>query len=99
MLAEDHLVVEFDVENSAAAFDQLGIDAVFLLDCVRQTDGCGLVVSLHAVFDGHSHELVSFLWFGYYTLTPLFRTVRHPDFISERAFCGPLGPIPAGFLQ
>jgi len=58
-LAEDQLAVDADVEDAAAALDQLGLDAELALDCVRQTGGLGKVVSLAAVLDRHFHVVFS----------------------------------------
>ncbi len=55
VLAPELLAVGGDVEDSAGALDQLGFYAEFLFDGVRQTGGGGLVVSLHAEFDGDIH--------------------------------------------
>ena len=54
-LAVDELAIHLDVKNSAAAGDHLDLNLELTLDSVRQTDGLGLVVSLHAVFDGNMH--------------------------------------------
>lgn len=54
-LAVDELAIHLDVKNSAAAGDHLDLNLELTLDSVRQTDGLGLVVSLHAVFDGNVH--------------------------------------------
>ena len=54
-LTVDELAIHLDVKDSAAAGDHLDLDLELTLDGVRQTDGLGLVVSLHAVFDGNAH--------------------------------------------
>ena len=54
-LTVDELAVHLDVKDSAAARDHLDPNLELALDGVRQTDGLGLVVSLHAVFDGNVH--------------------------------------------
>ena len=59
VLAEDEVAVETDVEDAATALDQLGLNAVLLLDHLRQTGGFGQVVSFSAVFDGHFHVVLS----------------------------------------
>jgi cell division FtsZ-interacting protein ZapD len=58
LLREDELAVQPDVEDAAAALDQLGADAQLLLQLVRQTGGARQVVSGHAVLDGNvfSHD-------------------------------------------
>ena len=55
LLAVDQLAVDFDVEDAPAALDELGVDAEFGLNGVRQTGGLGSVVSFHAVLDGNVH--------------------------------------------
>jgi hypothetical protein len=55
VLAEDALTVDLDVEDAAAALDQVRPRAGFFLNSVRQTGGLGFVVSLHAVSDGYRH--------------------------------------------
>ena len=55
ILGEDQFSVGGDIEDAAAAFDELGLDAVGLLDGLRQTGGFGEVVSLHAVLDADLH--------------------------------------------
>jgi len=51
LLREDQFAVEHDLELTAAAGDQLYLDAVFLLELSRQTGGLGEIVSLNAVGD------------------------------------------------
>ena len=60
LLREDQIAVGNDLEDTAAAIDQLCLDAELALDGGRQTGGLGAVVSFHAVFDGDSHGLL--LW-------------------------------------
>jgi hypothetical protein len=55
MPAVNQLAVDLYVEDPAAAPDQLDLDRVLLLDCVRQTGGCRFVVSLSAVLDADFH--------------------------------------------
>ncbi len=55
-LAEDQLAVRDDLENAAAAGNQLRLDLKLLLNGVRQTGGSGQVVSLRAVGDGNLHD-------------------------------------------
>lgn len=59
VLAEDRFAVDDDVEHTATALDQLGLDADFLLDRSRQTGGIGVVVSFTAVGDRDGHALNS----------------------------------------
>ncbi len=54
-LAVDQLAIDFDVEDSPAAFDEFDLNAELSLDRVRQTGGLGRVVSLYAVFNGNVH--------------------------------------------
>lgn len=54
-LTVDELAVHLDVKDSAAAGDHLDLNLELALDGIRQTDGLGLVVSLHAVFDRNVH--------------------------------------------
>lgn len=51
VLAVNEVAIDLDVEDSPGAGDHLAIGAKVLLDVCRQTDGCGFVISLHAVFD------------------------------------------------
>jgi hypothetical protein len=60
-LAPNLRPVHMHVKHAAGAFDQLGIDAEFILDRLRQTGGCGKVVSLHAILDRDVHERNSFI--------------------------------------
>ena len=55
LLAVDQLAIDFDVEDSPAAFDELGVDVELGLNRVRQTGGLRRVVSFYAVFDGNAH--------------------------------------------
>jgi len=52
LFGEQLLVTELDLEGAAAALDQTGGQVELLFDLGRQTGGAGVVVSLHAVFDG-----------------------------------------------
>ena len=56
VLREDEVAVGDDVEDAAAAFDQLGLDTELALQPGLQTGGLGQVVSLHAVGDGDPHR-------------------------------------------
>ena len=51
VLAEDFVAIQDHIEDAAAALNHLRFDARFALDCCRQTDGFGFVVSLYAVGD------------------------------------------------
>ena len=62
VFAVDEIAVGPDVEDSAAALDQLTFEPKFLLDCVRQTDGFWIVVSLYAVLDRDSHKMLLVLF-------------------------------------
>ncbi len=55
VLAVDQIAIDFDVEDSAAATDQLAINPDVAFDICRQTDGHRLVISLHAVLDRNVH--------------------------------------------
>jgi len=55
MFGEDQLPIQFDVENSTAARDELGCDVVFFLDLGRQTGGLRLVISTRAIRDSNDH--------------------------------------------
>ena len=59
VLGEDQITIDDDVKDPARAFDELGLDAEFVLDCVRQTGSRGQVVSHPAVFDADLHADVS----------------------------------------
>ena len=61
LLGEDQLAIGHHLEDATSGFDILDLDPVLLLQLVRQTGGSGLVVSLNAVFDGHTHHRPSFL--------------------------------------
>ena len=54
-LAVDQVAVDGHIEYAAGAFGQFGLDPECLVNRVRQTDGLGVVVSLHAVFDTDFH--------------------------------------------
>jgi len=53
LLGEDQLAVHADLEDAAARLDEVGLDAVLLLDLGRQTGGARLVVSNAAVLDAN----------------------------------------------
>jgi hypothetical protein len=55
---EDHPAVGDDVEDTAAPFDEIRLDAEMLPDCGRQTGGPGQVVSLAAIGDGQVHAVL-----------------------------------------
>jgi len=55
-LGEDELAVGDDVELTAGARDDVGVDAERLLDRGRQTGGLRQVVSNLAVADRHLHD-------------------------------------------
>ncbi len=54
-LVPDLFALDVYVEDSARAFDQLGLDPKLLLDRLRQTGGSREVVSLSAVLDRDVH--------------------------------------------
>lgn len=58
VLGIDQLPIHGDIEDAAAALDQLRLDSRSLLDRVRQTGGVGEVVSLHAVCDRDVHRVL-----------------------------------------
>lgn len=62
LLREDHLAVDDDVEDPAAAFDQLRVDSGLGLDFFRQTGGRRQVVSLHAIRDRNLHRNLRSEW-------------------------------------
>lgn len=63
MLAEDHIAIDDDVENTAGSFDERGVDIAVIFDCSGQTGRLGFIVSLHAIRDGDFHDLpISSLW-------------------------------------
>lgn len=55
LLGEDQTVIDRDLENATAAFDQPGIDARRLPDIGRQTGGPRKIVSNPAVLDADLH--------------------------------------------
>jgi hypothetical protein len=54
-LREDLFPVDGDDEDSAAAADDLAVDAEFSFDLSRQTGGSGEIVSNPAVVDSNVH--------------------------------------------
>jgi hypothetical protein len=55
VLGKDERAVHLDVEDAAAAADQLGRDAEFTLEIGCQPGSPRLVVSSAAEFDGNAH--------------------------------------------
>lgn len=55
-LTVDKFVVEFYIENAAAALDEGDFGASFFFDSGRQTGGLWCVVSLHAVGNRNFHR-------------------------------------------
>jgi hypothetical protein len=55
MLGEDRLTIRDDIEDTASALDQLGLDAEFFLEPGPQTGGTREIVSTDAVCDRHLH--------------------------------------------
>ena len=63
MLAEDHVAIDDNVENTAGPLDECGVDIAVIFDCGGQTGRLGFIVSLHAVGDGDFHNWsISSLW-------------------------------------
>jgi hypothetical protein len=60
MLAPDFLAVYHDVEDATGPFDEFGAHPDLLLDCIRQTGGIGVVVSLAAIGDSDGHVVDPF---------------------------------------
>jgi len=58
LLRIDFPAVEDHVEDTSAAFNQLGFAACLLLDRIRQTGGLRMIVSLHAIRDGDLHRVL-----------------------------------------
>jgi hypothetical protein len=56
LLGEDLFSVDGDDEDSAAAADDLAVDAELSFDLSRQTGGSGEVVSNSAVIDSNVHS-------------------------------------------
>ena len=56
VLGVDQCAVDVDVEDPARARDQECFGAERIFELGRQTDGIGLVVSLHAVGDRDIHD-------------------------------------------
>lgn len=54
--AEDHLAVDFDVEDASTASDQLDFSVVLFANGGLQTGGAGEVVSNPAVLDSDLHQ-------------------------------------------
>jgi hypothetical protein len=55
VLGIDERAVSGDVEDAAAAFDELSLESQLLGDLGRQTGGLGQVTSAHAILDGDAH--------------------------------------------
>lgn len=58
VLAPDLFAVDVHVEDAAAALDEGAVNAVLFLDRIRQTGGCGAVISLHTKLDRDFHGLL-----------------------------------------
>jgi hypothetical protein len=56
LLREDRFPIDRHDEDSAAAADDLAVDAEFAFDLSRQTGGSGEVVSNPAVVDSYVHD-------------------------------------------
>jgi hypothetical protein len=59
LLVPDLRAVDVNVEDAARPFDQLRFHFELALDRIRQTGGCGKIISLPAVFDGDLHLAIS----------------------------------------
>lgn len=55
LLIPDLRSVDVNVEHPAGPLDHRGVDVELVLNRLRQTGGCGIVVSLHAVLDADVH--------------------------------------------
>jgi hypothetical protein len=56
VFGEDQGTVHHDVEGAVLALDEPGLDAEARRQLGRQTGGARMVVSNHAVLDGHVHH-------------------------------------------
>ena len=54
-LIPDLRSVDVNVEHPAGPLDHRGVDVELVLNRLRQTGGCGIVFSLHTVFDADVH--------------------------------------------
>jgi hypothetical protein len=59
LFREDHFLIDGHDEDSAAAANDLAVDAELAFDLSRQTGGSGEVVSNPAVVDSYVHVLVA----------------------------------------
>ena len=59
VLAPNPGAVYVHVEDAARAFDEFRLNVELALDRIRQTGGCGEVVSFSAVLDGDLHPAIS----------------------------------------
>jgi hypothetical protein len=62
VFGENALALDRHIEASAAAADDLAVDAELFLDLSRQTGGSGKVVSNAAVLDSDMHQAAP-IWF------------------------------------
>ena len=59
LLVPNLRAVDVNVENAARPFDQLRLHLELVFDRIRQTGGCGEIISLSAIFDGDLHLAIS----------------------------------------
>lgn len=59
VLRINHLPIDFDIKDSASAFDQFGFDTCLPGNRSRQTGGLRSVISHHTVRDSDLHALLS----------------------------------------
>ena len=84
VLAVNDPAVNPYIEDAAGALDQLALDAVFCLNCGRQTGGLRQVVSLHAILDADFH-----------TFSPDFLDETRPNriYVSYRVGADAANPL------
>ncbi len=58
LLGEDLLTINDDFEDSPVRSYQFRFDAEFIFNCIRQTDGFGIVISYDAVFDRYIQFII-----------------------------------------
>ena len=59
LLAPDLRAIDVYVEDAARPFDQLRLHLELVFDRIRQTGGCGEIISLPAILDGDLHLAIS----------------------------------------
>ena len=55
LLVPDLRAIDVNVENAARPFDQLRLHLELVFDRIRQTGGCGEIISLSTILDGDFH--------------------------------------------